>query len=225
MCSSDLAELRERAAAKFERAQSMFFTRVGLEQATDQWVAAYKARRFAGRGPVADLCCGIGGDLLALVAVGPAVGVDRDPISICLAAANARVYGIAPTFDTCDTTNFDARGLAAWHIDPDRRPAGHRTTSIDWSSPNRDDVERLLVAAPNAALKLAPAADVPAEWCERCELEWISRERQCRQLVAWHGELAGNLGERRATILSADGSFARSIIGEANQPIPRMHDE
>ena len=59
-------ELRRRAAVKFERAEEMFFTRLGLEQATDLWVAAYKARRFAGRSPVADLCCGIGGDLLAL---------------------------------------------------------------------------------------------------------------------------------------------------------------
>ena len=60
-------ELRQRATAKFDRATAMFFTRLGLEQATDQWVAGYKARRFATftvEGPVADFCCGIGGDLL-----------------------------------------------------------------------------------------------------------------------------------------------------------------
>ena len=46
-------------------------SRPWLEQATDEWIAGYKAPRFAGRGPIADLCCGIGGDLLALAGQGP----------------------------------------------------------------------------------------------------------------------------------------------------------
>ena len=56
--------------AKFADAPQMFFTAVGLEQATDEWVAGYKASRFP-QGLVAELCCGIGGDLLALVAPRP----------------------------------------------------------------------------------------------------------------------------------------------------------
>ena len=39
-------ELRRRATAKFTHAARMFFTRIGLEQATDEWVARYKAARF-----------------------------------------------------------------------------------------------------------------------------------------------------------------------------------
>src|SRR5688500_13695337 len=42
-------ELRRRAAAKFTQAARMFFTRTALEQATDEWIAHYKASRFAGR--------------------------------------------------------------------------------------------------------------------------------------------------------------------------------
>src|ERR1700704_3843002 len=40
------AELRRRATAKFTQAHQMFFTRIGLEQATDEWLARYKAARF-----------------------------------------------------------------------------------------------------------------------------------------------------------------------------------
>ncbi len=40
------AELRRRAVTKFAQAERMFFMRVGLEQATDEWVARYKALRF-----------------------------------------------------------------------------------------------------------------------------------------------------------------------------------
>ena len=119
-------ELRRRARAKFAAAEKMFFTAVGFEQATDEFVARYKAGRFAAGGAVADLCCGIGGDLLALAARGPACGVDRDPVVTLLAAAN--VLAVVPqsvvSFSAADVETFDVRECAAWHIDPDRRPEG-----------------------------------------------------------------------------------------------------
>lgn len=225
----ELAELRGRAAAKFARSDQMFFTLLGLEQATDEWVAAYKASRFAslaGRGKLADMCCGIGGDLLALGALGSSVGVDRDPIAAFLAAANARAAGLGElvTLRTCEIDTLDAGDFAAWHIDPDRRSSGKRTTALDWSSPGVDVVERLLAASPHAAVKLAPAAAAPPSWEERCELEWISRDRQCRQLVAWHGDLAQQPGKRRATMLAPDGATWRSVVGLPNQPLPFAAD-
>jgi hypothetical protein len=91
------AELRVRGRVKFDGADRMFFTRIGLEQATDQWVARHKTRRFAAIAsaePIADFCCGIGGDLIAMSETGLAVGVDRDPVATCLAAANARAAGV-----------------------------------------------------------------------------------------------------------------------------------
>ena len=39
----------EHARTKFSHAEAMFFTQRGLEQATDEIVAAYKARRFRDR--------------------------------------------------------------------------------------------------------------------------------------------------------------------------------
>jgi hypothetical protein len=81
-------------------------------------------------------------------------------------------------------------------------------------------VDRLLAVSPDAAIKLAPAADAPAHWSDRCELEWISRDRQCRQLVAWHGALARVPGRRRATLLSPNGAPVRSIVGEPNHALP-----
>ncbi len=83
-------ELRKKAREKFPQAEIMFFTPRGLEQATDAAVAAYKASRFPPDQTIADFCCGIGGDLLALARRGRVVGVDRDPIAGRLAQANAR---------------------------------------------------------------------------------------------------------------------------------------
>jgi hypothetical protein len=65
-------------------------------------------------------------------------------------------------------------------------------------------LQRLLSVCPNAAIKLAPAADLIEPFWADAELEWISRGRQCRQLVAWVGELAKSPGQRRATVVRLD---------------------
>jgi hypothetical protein len=223
----ELVGLRRRAATKFTAADRMFFTRTALEQATDEWVAAYKASRFPKDAPVADLCCGIGGDLLALAARGPVVGVDRDPLVAHFAVANARVFfapsdGARLDIRVQEAQRSGAEGALAWHIDPHRRPHGRRTSSTAFSSPDATVIERLLIECRHAAVKLAPGARVPQEWADRCELEWISRGGECRQLVAWHGDLATNAGRRRATIVTsaACGLAHRSLVGKPNQAIP-----
>jgi len=62
-------ELRVAARAKFSRAARMLFTRAGLEQASSELAAAHSARRFRPHETVADLCCGIGGNLAALIGI------------------------------------------------------------------------------------------------------------------------------------------------------------
>src|ERR1700743_1269022 len=61
-------ELRQAAAAKFSRAARMLFTRAGYEQSSSEVIAGYRASRLKDARHVADLCCGIGGDLIALAA-------------------------------------------------------------------------------------------------------------------------------------------------------------
>lgn len=214
------AELRRRAVAKFSRAERMFFTRVGLEQATDEWVSSYKALRFTSqlaggerRARVADFCCGIGGDLMAIAEHSAVFGVDRDAVAGYFARINS-----GSVVHVADVEEFDLDGVAALHMDPDRRRNGRRTISLEWCEPNLATIERLLERIPHAAMKLAPACDVPAEWAERCELEWISRQRECRQLIAWHGGLAIEPGKCRATVLPSAGiKTLRTIIGQRDQ--------
>ncbi|HEY2826769.1 MAG TPA: class I SAM-dependent methyltransferase [Pirellulales bacterium] len=213
-------ELRRKAADKFVAAGRMFFLPVALEQATDQWVACYKAARFKEGQPVADLCCGIGGDLLALAQRGCVWAVDRNPAAVILAEANLKVACGSDASSQADGLKSDAgqggvkfdvadvadafsslSNVAAWHIDPDRRPAGRRTTKVELHDPGPEVLARLLWICPNAAIKLAPAADLTEPFWAEAELEWIGRGRQCRQLVAWFGDLAKHPGRRRATVL------------------------
>ncbi len=219
--------LRKRARTKFAYADRMFFTPLGLEQATDEVTANYKAARFPARQPVVDFCCGIGGDLLSLGQRGPTVGIDRAPIAALRAAANCQVHGsiygekFLATVEASDVVPERVVEFAAWHIDPDRRPAGRRTTRTDLHEPSTETLDELLDANPRGAIKLAPAADLPISWSERCEAEWISRRGECKQLVAWFGELAQRPGERRATAVADDGTF-RTFVGRGDLFVPSV---
>jgi hypothetical protein len=217
--------LQRRARQKFSAPERMFFTPTGLEQATDEWVAAYKASRFPPDVELADLCCGVGGDLLALAARGPTLGVDRDPIVALLAEANRAAWhdrggqaGESPRSASevllGDIAEAPLERCAAWHIDPDRRPQGRRTTRVELHEPGAPAIERLLHRNSSAAIKLAPAAELPAAWSSAAELEWISRGGQCRQLVAWFGDLASAPGMSRATILKQHPSGGRQPSGD-----------
>lgn len=214
-------ELRRRARQKFSRADQLFFDRVALEQATDEWIAEHKARRFSTQ-PVADLCCGIGGDMMALAAGRVAVGFDRDPIKCLLAAANLDALGLRAQSEirVGDAIAIDLAAFAAWHIDPDRRAHGRRTVSLSDYVPDADALAQLLARQPQGAIKLAPATDVPRQWSEACELEWISRDGQCRQLVCWFGSLAHRCGERAATMVGRQGEWTHSVVGQPHLELP-----
>ena len=121
-------ELRRAAAGKFSRAGQMLFTRPGLEQASSETAARHRARRLAGAtaGRLADLACGIGGDLIALAAGREVLAVDRDAVPLRMAAHNAGVYDVAAGVVTCeaDVRDVSLDGIGAVFADPARRLAG-----------------------------------------------------------------------------------------------------
>ncbi len=120
-------DLRVRALAKFSRAERMYLTRDGLEQASSELVARHRAGRYAGLDRVADLCAGIGGDLLALAAGRAALAVDLDPIHLRMALRNAREYGAGELAGACaDVRELRLDAVPAVFVDPARRVAGRR---------------------------------------------------------------------------------------------------
>ncbi|HUE70033.1 MAG TPA: hypothetical protein VMP01_04020 [Pirellulaceae bacterium] len=213
-------ELRKRAREKFSQADKMFFTPLGLAQATDEALATYKAARFAEDERIADLCCGIGGDLMALGDGRACVGIDRDFVAVHLASVNAAVCGHSSATAVCRDVTVEAiNGCSAWHIDPDRRPEGKRTVQAERFEPPWETVETLLARCQDAAVKVAPATSLPADVIGRCQREWIESRGECRQQVAWFGKLARDEGSCQATVIDAAGGPA-TIIGVYDQPAP-----
>ncbi|HEX6335567.1 MAG TPA: class I SAM-dependent methyltransferase [Jiangellaceae bacterium] len=203
------ARLRLRARAKFDPddAERMFFTVDGLEQATRASVSAYRAARFAGvDGPVADLCCGIGGDLIALArggSVGTAAhlaGVELDPLTAAVAGANAEQLGLAATVVEADATTLDRTPFSAVLCDPSRRTARGRVFDPDSYRPPWPFVEELL--RESACVKVAPG--IPHDRISaQIEAEWISEHGEVKEAALWAGALANPGVRRRATLLPA----------------------
>ena len=110
-----LVRLRQRAAAKFPDAPHLFFTAEALEQATAWPIAQHRAAwidQHAPPGPILDLGCGIGGDLLALAQRRPVIGIDLDPVRLRFAAANIAALGLTDRVQllTADWTQLLAAG-------------------------------------------------------------------------------------------------------------------
>src|SRR5580693_2239546 len=151
-------ELRLAARAKFSRAMQMLFTRAGYEQSSSEPIARYRAERFGGARRVADLCCGIGGDLLALASGREALAVDRDDVHARLALHNADVYGKAANVRAvvADVRDIRLGGLDAVFIDPARRSGPGTAQPAAGARPARSATSARSGAAAPRAGRAAP---------------------------------------------------------------------
>ncbi len=203
----EIARVRAIAHRKFSRGGEMLMTRRGWEQSSGQVVGSWKARRFQLTSRVIDLCCGVGGDALALAAAADEVAVvDRDPLMVAMARANCGVYDrscAAGIVASCE--KFPLATKWVWHLDPDRRPEENRTVHLEKMTPRGAWIRELVQRCPTGALKLAPATEFPTDWASTTEATWISHHGECRQLVLWFGELARHRGRRVAVRLDDAG--------------------
>lgn len=207
-------ELRLAARVKFSRAMDMFFTRAGLEQASAEVVARHRQARFAGAGLLADLCCGIGGDLAALAGEHQVRAVDRDPLHLRMAILNAAAYGVGGSVRAvrADVRETDLAGVDAVFVDPARR-TGQRRLGPGASEPPLDWCLDLAGRVPAVGIKAAPgiARDaVPGGW----ELEFVAVGRDLKESVAWSPSLAGPA--TRASILPG----GHTLTPEPGPPVP-----
>jgi hypothetical protein len=199
--ASEQAELRQRAAMKFSDPDSLLLTRAGLEQASTEAVARHRSDRFAAvDGPVADLCCGIGGDLRALSAVTSCVGVDRDETQAVCARHNTGV-----PVAVADVRDVRVSWLAAVFVDPARRRGDRRGGSeppLAWC---------FELPVPRVAVKAAPGLDlavVPGDW----ETEFVAEARELKEACLWSPAWAS--ARRRATVLPTGAS----VVVDAEPP-------
>ena len=219
-----LARLRVRAAVKFSRADSLFFTAEALEQASGEIVAAWRARRFAAAGVTrtADLGCGIGGDTLALASLPGArvVALDRDPLRLRMARANLDVYGLPALTVRADLRDpLPLAGVQAAFFDPARRDEGRRAFSVRQYTPPLDVIRAWRLDG--LAVKLSPGVDLDElhpYTAHGAGVEFVSLGGELKEAVLWSGRFG--FSGRQATRLEADGSG--DTLTPHNLPAPPL---
>nr|WP_240968675.1 class I SAM-dependent methyltransferase [Streptomyces sp. HNM0575] len=205
------ARLRQRAAAKFGEADAarMYFTPDGLEQSTRAGVAAYRAERFSALGVprLADLCCGVGGDAMALARAGIRVlAVDSDPLTCDVVRANAAALGLGDRIEVrCgEVRDADVSGCDALFVDPARRGGRGRIFDPEAYSPPLSWAVEAARRVSYSALKVAPGIPheaVPVD----AEAEWISDSGDVKEAVLWFGTGSG----------PAEDAVTRTAVGTA----------
>ena len=200
--------LRRRAQTKFgPAAESLFFTRDGLEQATRPDVARHHAARFrqAGVSRVLDLGCGIGTDAMAFLDAGlQVVAVDLDPLVAEVARANlgGRALVLVGTAEALvGDLLVEGSGAPTTGVfcDPARRTEGGRSWRVEDLSPSWDFVRTLLTGDRVVGLKLGPGLpqrQIPAA----AEAEWVEHAGQTVELGLWSGGGAAT-GMRSALVV------------------------
>ena len=203
----ELAEARRRGSGKFAESRRLLLDRAGVEQATSELVADWKAKRFGDRA-VLDLCCGIGGDAMALARRGPCIGVDLDPVRAFMCGVNA---GVETRVDSVEDTLIDAPFV---HLDPARRDeaSGRRSWRLEDLRPDVDAIRRIVDQAEGAAVKLGPGLPLPAPWLHaRQSVSVIAEHGRLVQAIIWTGTLA-----RDAACEAVDLPSGRTLEGEAS---------
>ena len=212
----ELTAARRKARGKFTRADTLWCDVSSVEQASSERVAAWKAARIAsvlGSGAaIFDVCCGLGGDAMALVDAGLTVdAIDLEPRRAWMTAKNAQCTARAVAAESLDLAG------AFVHADPARRDErGGHTWNLDHHQPNRAWIEQTLRVARGGAMKFSPGVDRRALQEFALEWEWISDGASLVQAIAWQGEFALRVGETRATVIGSRATVVGSratVIG------------
>jgi SAM-dependent methyltransferase len=217
----ETAILRRKAREKFADAGSMYFTREALEQATNEAVARHRAARFAGYERVADLCCGVGGDALALAATGLTVeAVDNDPLRVAMTEANAAALGLSDRVQchVGDALTLPLPDVRAAFADPARRADGRRHLDPENYAPPLSAIRGRFSPGFPLAVKVAPGVALGDLRGMDAEAEFVSLHGELKECVLWFGPL--RMTARCATVLPSGETLAAEVPAEARPVAP-----
>ena len=205
------ALLRVRAGAKHPRGGELWWTGPALEQASSSEVATWRAQRFPS--PALDLCCSVGGDLLALP--DGSTGVDLDEARLLLARANAQVLGRDVSLVRADVTALPLPRSADVFVDPARRSGGRRVFDPRAYAPPLPLVLSWRERVRSLAVKTAPGVDHEA-LPDDVEVELVSLRGEVKEAVLWSGALRSG-ARRSATLLPG-----RDVLRDDPVPPPAV---
>ncbi len=199
-------KLQKRNLVKIPISRELLFTEQGAQQASSWEIAKYHAKKFKVFKKVADLCCGIGVDLINIAKRKKKVyAIDLDVDTMGLAEYNCKRNNLNNIdFKLGKAEEFDQQ-VDAIFIDPDRRPGSNRRIAPEEYSPSFSKIMELRKICPNIAVKLSPAIDykrlnLPID----STLEFVSENGTLKEILLCMGKLSTKNCERKAVLLSSN---------------------
>lgn len=156
----ELAWVRQRATTKFSDGNHLWFTREALEQASHERVSHARTMHLHHAHHIADICCGCGGDAMALATIAPTIAIDSDDTRIAFARANLAQRGLHATCIVTDATTYaipDTVDLV--FFDPGRRQHGKRVFDADDYLPPLSLATQWRKPGRTIVIKCAPGID------------------------------------------------------------------
>ena len=185
----EIISTRLLATKKFPDGDRLWFTRTALEQASHQRISQHRAQQLPAVSHIADICCGCGGDLLALATVAPCIAVDSDATRLALARANVaqRQLHEQVTFVQADATSYAVPAhVDMLFFDPGRRQDGKRLLHHDHYQPPLALAASWRVRGRIIAIKCAPGLDYESlPFVPPYAIECVSLNGELRETVVW----------------------------------------
>ena len=205
-------KLQKRNLNKLPISNELLFTEQGAQQATSWKLAKYHATKFKAFNKVADLCCGIGVDLINIAKEKEQVyAIDLDADILKIAKYNCKSQNLNNIkFISGKAEEFNQQ-VDAIFIDPDRRPGRNRRIAPEEYSPPFSKIMELRNICPNIAVKLSPAIDyirlnLPID----STLEFVSENGTLKEILLCMGDLATENCERKAVLLPTNLTLQNS---------------
>lgn len=220
-----LARLRQKASGRFPNVAELYFTAEALQQSTHWEIAQLHARwihTHADPGPVLDLGCGIGGDLLAIGQHREVVAYESDPIRARFAQANVHTFGLADRVTIkehdwlLDLAAGSLPAAGAAFVDPVRRLDDRRIFDVERIGPPLSSVLQLLEKLPCLCIKLMPGIqdkDLPSG----SVVTFISHEGICKEAMLWISSDSDDTcpPKRRAAVHTDNGWLEVDVSGDS----------
>ncbi|WP_048180195.1 methyltransferase domain-containing protein [Methanosarcina sp. MTP4] len=196
----NLVHLQIKGKLKFPRANLMKFSREGLAQASSKYLAEYRTWKIRNKldevPNCLDVCCGIGGDSIAMATRWKVVAVEKDKDTIDMAKHNMRVYNLEKNIDfvqgdinkLIEDRNFldKVRNVNCIFFDPARRAKEGRTVKVEEYAPPLSFVEKLQAISPNICVKISPGTDLYRIKYD-CDIEVVSYKGEVKEVMLWFG--------------------------------------
>ena len=205
-------KLQKRNLNKLPISNELLFTEQGAQQATSWKLAKYHATKFKAFSKVADLCCGVGVDLINIAKGKEQVyAIDLDADTLKIAKYNCKSQNLNNIkFISGKAEEFNQQ-VDAIFIDPDRRPNSNRRIAPEEYSPPFSKIMELRNICPNIAVKLSPAIDYKRlNSLIDCTLEFVSENGTLKEILLCMGDLATENCERKAVLLPTNLTLQNS---------------